>query len=628
MPQLTGLRSKVVCLLFQTVFFAGASVVRVETAETTPVARGYEKLSGRVYFAVDPDDPRNRDIVDISLAPKNAAGLVEFAADFELLRPTDPAKSNRTLLFEVVNRGKKGMLQMFNRSGANDLGDGLLMEQGYTLLWLGWQHDVPQTPGLMRLHAPTARNVKGLVRAEYTPSTRVDRFSLGDSDHLPYKPSDLKNVSVTVREDIHAQRRPLPPDAWHIEDGTRVRLHSPAFPGHVYEVVYEAADPVVAGLGLAGMRDVVSHLRKTAGLEHTIGFGVSQSAMALRAFLYEGFNQDEQGDRVFDGIFGHVAGARRSTFQRFTQPSRTAGPRRNASLSTTEQPPYTDTELLARTRALKVEPKIFWTNSTYEYWGSGASLLHTTFDGLKDVPLGKNTRMYVFGGGQHGPAAFPPKDSGGVNLPNFNDYRWSIRALLQPLREWVVSDKEPPTSVYPTLASGTLTPVDKYKFSAVQLPSEIHTPALADFGPEFSKKGIIAYEPPRVVRILQPLVPQADADGNDLGVVRMPEVTCAIAAYTGWNLRTEKIGAPGRLLANTGSYVPFDLAKVQRNFEGKTQYLSCVEAAAKSLADQRFLLKQDVPSLINAASRHWSWRVETDNELQSKVTNAKGAIRR
>jgi hypothetical protein len=390
-----------------------------------------------------------------------------------------------------------------------------------------------------------------------------------------------------------------------------VKLATPALPGHIYEVVYESTDPAIAGLGLAGIRDLVSHLRREEHLEHAIAFGVSQSAMVLRAFLYEGFNQDEKGAKVFDGVFSHVAGARRSTFQRFVQPSRTAGPLRNASLSTTEQPPYPYNELLAHHRVPNAEPKIFCTNSSYEYWGSGASLLHTSADGSKDLEIPKSMRMYVFSGGQHGPAAFPPRNAGGDNLPNFNDYRWSIRALLGSLREWIVSGTEPPASVYPTLAAGTLVPPEKYAFRAVPTPKEIHAPHQLDFGSDYKDKGIVAKEPPNVMRPFRTLVPQADADGNDLGGVRMPEVECAIGAFTGWNLRSESIGAAGTLLGNTGSYLPFELKKIQGKFQGPEQYKACVAKAATSLVKRKFLLQRDVPKLVDAAERHWSWRMDT-----------------
>jgi hypothetical protein len=597
--------------------WAGAAVVKVDVSETSAAPYGYERLKGTVSFAIDPRHPGNRGITDVQLAPRNLEGLVEFSADVCILRPRDPAKSNGILLFEVVNRGKKGLLPMFNRgSGSVDpitpdhFGDGLLMEEGYTLVWLGWQHDVPSSPELMRLHAPVAKGVTGWVRSEYTPNTVVSTIPLGDANHIPYKPVDPRQAKVSVRDRIDGPRTLLSRDAWRIENGHVVRLAVPATPGKLYEVIYESKDPIIAGLALAGIRDWISHLKRKEGFEHAIGFGVSQSAMVLRAFLYEGFNQDEHGARVFDGVFAHVAGARRSTFQRFVQPSRTAGPLRNASFSTTEQAPFHDEELLARARAAKVVPKIFYTNSTYEYWGSGASLLHTSTDGSQDRDLPESTRLYVFAGGQHGPASFPPKPSGGYNLPNFNDYRWSVRALLRSMRNWVVSGAEPPASVYPALRAGTLTPLDGYKLRSVKLPAEIHTPRLLDFGRDYERKGVITKEPPTVVRAYTTLVPQADNQGNDLGAVRMPEVDCPIAAYTGWNLRHESLGAAGYLLGNVGSYLPFSRKEIHNKFLSQGRYLSCVEGAALSLAGRGFLLQRDIPSLTDAASRHWLWRME------------------
>lgn len=569
---------------------------------------------------MDPNHTRNREIPDIGHAPRNSSGLVEFSADLHILQPSDPTKGNGTILFEVVNRGKKGMLPMFNRAVSSSdptttahFGDGMLLQDGYTLVWLGWQHDVPESPDLMRLKAPVAAGIKGLVRAEYAPVKQVSVFPLGDAGHVPYRPVNSERAVVTVREEIYGARKRLTSSDWSFDNETAVRLSSPAVPGRLYEVVYEASDPVIAGLGLAAIRDFISHLKGQRGIERAIGFGISQSAMVLRAFLYEGFNQNEKGARVFDAIFAHVAGARRSTFQRFTQPSRTAGPLRNASLSTTEQFPFADTDLLSRALAANVAPKIFYTNSSYEYWGSAASLLHTSEDGARDLELPPTTRMYVFAGGQHGPASFPPRDAGGLNLPNFNDYRWLMRALLKSLHAWVVSGTQPAPSVYPTLGSGTLVTPDAYRFRSHPLPKEIHTPHLLVFGPDYVKRGIITNEPPRVVRSYKTLVPQADADGNDLGGIRMPEVACAIAAYTGWNLRAERIGAPEYLLGNTGSYLPFKTADIEKRFSGEAAYRSCVDRGGAELARRGFLLPGDVARLTKAASQHWKWRMAQSN---------------
>jgi hypothetical protein len=606
----------------------------------------YEKLKGTVRFAVDPETPRNRGITDILLAPRNAKGLVEFSADFYMLRPKELSKGNGTLLFEVVNRGKKGMLSMFDRAkGANEpeapeeLGDGLLLDSGYTLVWLGWQHDVPPGSGIMRLHAPAIPGVKGLVRSEFTPDQPTRVIPLGDSGHVPYPVTG--KVSVSVRDEIYGARKSLPPGQWSVDSAGNLRLLQPAQPGRLYEVLYESSNPVVAGLALAGIRDLVSHLKRDH--QRAIGFGVSQSAMVLKALVYEGFNQDEAGNRVFDGIFAHVAGGRRSTFQRFVQPSRTAGPLRNASMSTTEQFPFSDVmqsdpatgvrdSLLRKAEAARVVPKIFYTNSTYEYWGSAASLLHTSVDGSHDVDLPSTTRMYVFAGGQHGPAAFPPRPGKGQNLANFNDYRWPLRALLAKLEAWVRTGDEPPASVYPSIAAGTLVPLSKYAFPAapaISVPTVIHTPHRLDFGGDYSRTGVALREPPRVLAAYTVLVPQADADGNDTGGLRMPEIDCGLGTFTGWNLRRAEIGNSRLLLGNTGSYLPFartaserrasgDPRKsVEERFATSAAFQSCVEQASAQLAARGFLLESDRASVARMAMRHWRWRIEEPSPVSS-----------
>src|SRR5205807_5486026 len=123
----------------------------------------YEKLSGRIFFAVDPALPANRIVTDLDKAPRTTAGKVEFSADFYLIKPKTIARGNGAVLYEVSNRGGKGMLGFFNHASgsldptnANDVGDGFLMRQGFTLLWVGWQFDVPQRQGLVRVYPPTA----------------------------------------------------------------------------------------------------------------------------------------------------------------------------------------------------------------------------------------------------------------------------------------------------------------------------------------------------------------------------------------------------------------------------------------------------------------------------------------
>ncbi|MCX6602992.1 MAG: alpha/beta hydrolase domain-containing protein [Acidobacteria bacterium] len=604
---------------------APAAMVRMEITSQQDVLGGasfgssgpYELVRARAYFAVDPKSPANSRITDIAFAPRNAAGLVEFSADVVMLRPKDPRSGNGTLLLESPNRGGMGMLALYNRASGSQypvkeehFGDGYLLREGYTLAWVGWQHDVPKREGLLRAYLPVAQGVTGLVRGEFTFAKAADRIPLGDSEHLAYPVADPSRISLTVRDSVHGVRKPVPSAAWHL-DGDAILLKQLATPGQTYEFIYPGAQPAVAGLGMAATRDFVSSYKREGRVRFALGLGTSQSAMFLKALLYEGFNADEQGKSVFDGLQPHVAGGRRATFERFTQPSRTSGPYRNASFSTTDQFPYSDTEaaepvtgrrdsLLSRARAANVIPKIVYTNSSYEYYGSSAALLHTTLDGKHDLPLPTTTRLYLLTGGQHGPAAFPPKRGPGQNLPNWNDYKWALRATLQNLRAWVVDGIPPPPSRYPSLASGTL---KKGK------PAAYRTQYL-DFGPDYLSKSIVTHQPPKPGPDYEVLVPTQGPDGNETSGLRMPWVAEPLGQFTGWNLRSPSIGAPGELLGQTGSFLPYPPARVKAHYDSRANYTSRVQAAAEQLANDRLLLRADLPAIVRFSERVWDWIAE------------------
>ena len=605
-----------------------AALLRIDVTDRHDVLAGqsfgatgaYELIRGRAYFAVDPALPQNSRITDIGFVPKKRNSTVEFSADVVILRPKDARRGNGTLLVEAPNRGAMGMLSMYNRGNASTnpaeaahFGDGFLMSEGYTMAWVGWQHDVPERPGMLRAYLPAAAGVEGLVRGEVTPSTPLQRLSLGDAGHLPYKVSQPKTLLLTVRDGIGGKRSPVPAAEWHLE-GADIVLAKPATPGYTYEFVYPCKDPAVAGLGLAALRDFVSELKYGAPgiaggkFQRALGVGTSQSAMALKALLYEGFNADERGRIVFDGLQPHVAGGRRSTFERFTQPSRTSGPFRNSSLSTTDQFPFSDAEdtepltgrkdsILTRARAAGVVPKIIYTNSSYEYWGSAGSLVHASLDGKRDLELPETTRLYLLSGGQHGPAAFPPQLGGGKNLPNWNDYKWALRAILRDLQLWVEKGTKPPPSRYPKLSDGTLSKGE---------PAAYRTQSL-DFGTEYLAKGIISHQPPHPRADYVVLVPKPDSDGNDIAGLKMPWVAVPLGAFTGWNLRAAAIGAEGELLANTGSYLPFSAQRIRKQFPDRADYLRQIEGAGRLLVNERFLLEGDMPKIIRIASSIWDW---------------------
>jgi hypothetical protein len=658
-----ALRTVIALLLAATPAYA--DIVRIEVASRADVLAGkafgasgaYETLAGKIYFAVDPRNRVNQIITDIDKAPRNAAGLVEFSSDFYLIKPKDPARGNGTLLYEVSNRGGKGMVGFFNFAQgspapqtAEQFGDGFLLERGFTLLWLGWQFDVPQRDGLVRVFAPIAReadgtSIRGLVRSDFVVTETSKQASLADRNHVPYKLADANDPAVvmTVRDSREGARRVIPRDQWQFtEDGGGVRMAAGFEPKKIYEVVYPSQDPPVVGVGPAAIRDTVSRMKYGAAPElglpagavrRAIAFGISQSGRFLRTFLYYGFNEDEANRKVFDGVMPHVAGAGRGSFNhRFAQPSRDAHPYINF-LYPTDIFPFTDAPqrdpetgvtdgLLSHALRPDMQPRIFYSNSSYEYWGRAASLYHTSLDGRTDVELPANVRGYLLSAGQHGVAGFPPSRSIGQQMNNPLDYRWAMRALLLSMNRWITDGAEPPASALPRVDKGTLVAPAKLAFPRIPAVNVATTPHLAyraDYGPQFISKGIVSKEPPAVGSAYAILVPQVDADGNELAGIRMPELSVPLATYTGWNLFNERSGPPQVVSSMQGSFIPFARGKadreratdprrsVEERYQGIDDYLARITKAANGLVSQGYLLKEDVPRIVDQARRRWDY---------------------
>jgi hypothetical protein len=620
---------------------ASARLVSIDVAQRTQIpGTNYERIEGKARFAVDPNASANQIISDIHLAPANQAGKVEFSADLCMLKPRNPARGNHAVIFEVSNRGGKGMLAMFDRATAPaDLGDKLLLDKGYTIVWLGWEWDVPQKPELLRLEAPFASDhgkpVTGLVRAQFIPSERTNVMKLGDRAQTPYPV--LEPGSLTVKDTPTGDPRPVARTNWTVRDGTALVMEGGFEPGKIYDFVYTAKDPVLVGLGPAGIRDLISYLKGSPdyGIRYAYGFGVSQSGRFLRKFVYDGFNADESGNKVFDGLLVHVAGAGLGSFNhRFAQPSRDAHPFMNVLYPTDIFPftdlPETDPEtgvtdsILAKAQKSRTVPKIFYTDSSYEYWGRCASLIHTTPDGAHDAGLADTTRIYIFSGGQHGPAARPVRNNT-LNASNPNDYRWALRALLVAMDNWVRDGVAPPASVYPHVADGTLVLPDGVHFPSVAGEHVPATPARAyrlDFGPEFRTARIVTIEPPRVGDAFPIRVPQADADGIDLGGIRMPAVAVPVATYTGWNFRDASIGSPDQIFEMVGSFIPFPKSPADAaaahdprrplsgRYSDRAAYEAALRTSARKLVADGFLLQGDVDSVVAQAAKTWDYAAE------------------
>ena len=269
-------------------------------------------------------------------------------------------------------------------------------------------------------HDPAGKTIRGLVRSDFTPAQKLEdmplgHFLLGPTGGKGYPVDDPNSVNniLTVRETPEGQRQTIARNRWSfahtvddhlVTDPHYIRLEGGFQPGKIYEVVYEAKDPAVAGLGLASVRDFLSYLKydpkSTAPVHRVYAVGISQSGRFLRHFLYQDFNADEQGRQVMDGVIAHVAGAGRGSFNhRFAQPSRDAQPLSSIFFPTDLFPftdlPETDPEsgetagLFDAPNKSHNTPKIFFTNTSYEYWGRSASLIHTSPDGLHDANSGE-----------------------------------------------------------------------------------------------------------------------------------------------------------------------------------------------------------------------------------------------
>jgi hypothetical protein len=640
------------CLLVQAAS-ASAEVTNVTIASRTVVADGqpfgtigpYERLVGRIEFAIDPADPHNRVIVDLEHAPRGADGRVRFSSDLHVLRPVDPSKGNGVLLFDVANRGRRTLLGRFNRARPSpdptadaDFGDGFLMKEGFTLVTVGWEVDVPAP--LLRLDAPRATLPAGVddrISVEFVYNERLTEALLIDDLGRPpviYPPVDPASATdvLTVRDKFWDEGTVIPRERWRFltsENGgsaspPKVQLDGGFEPGRFYRVTYRAAGALVAGAGLAAIRDAASAFRHRTDLpikgRAVYAYGISQTGRFLRQFLYDGFNADERDRRVFDALWIHIAGAARGSFN-----ERLATSSHGDAFKPTKFP-FTDDQqadadgtrggLQSRYRT-DLRPKVFYTNTPVEYWGGGraAALTHTSLDGKRDLALPDNVRMYVLTGTQHGEAPFPPPARGarnnGQQLLNPTAHSHVMRALLRAWHEWAANGTAPPASRYPRLADKTLVAARDIKFPAL--------PGVAD------PRGV---EPPgRIVKgkvtVLPHLVPQVDADGNDLGGIRTPEVAAPLATTTGWNFRDASVGNPGVIYQLIGSYIPFAPTKAARQANGDPRpsveeryrdmddYLRQIRDHARKLIEERYVLQEDLDDILSRAKNHWTYVTTT-----------------
>ncbi len=415
-------------------------------------------------------------------------------------------------------------------------------------------------------------------------------------------------------------------------------------PGHIYEFIYPAKNPLVLGLGFAVVRDWVSFLRydlkdstgrpnplvngKTAtGIRYSYGWGRSQSWRFLRDFVYHGFNEDESRRKVFDVIAPHVAGGGRMFLNyEFGRPVTSSQQHTNQLEPELFPHAYNilkDAQTGKRDGILKrpkTDPYVFHTQTSTEYWQKRGCLAHTDGKG-RDVTLPDKVRIYVIASAQHNsPFGSEPAKEDTQQLVNPLPAGDVLRALMVALDLWVTQKVPPPPSQYSTVNDGTLVRPDRKSTGFPTIPGVryqgLHNRQLfLDYGPQIYR-GRMDIHPPRQIGngAYTILVPKVDRDGNDVAGIRLPAVQVPIGTYTGWNLQSRRL-AEDELSGLLGSFIPFAKTKVERRkagdprlsveerFKNQADYVRQVSRAARILVDERLLLPEDADRIIAEANK-------------------------
>jgi len=600
----------------------------------------YERLMGYAVGAVDPADEHNAGIVNIDKAPCNEEGQVEYKSEICILRPIDPAKANGWLFYEVLNRGSKRAVcrvntaPAVNHSETEDVaGNGFLMEQGYTLLWSGWQDDVKIGNDRMRAYYPVALDGECALVGRVLDETIDDTNAATFTKELIYPAAalDINDADLTVRVHERDERQRPAGLSWHYRDEYHIEITRPNDPvfdaGAIFEFIYTAKDPKVTGLAFALHRDIADFLR--SGEPDAVGnvnplnssppqrlmlFGISQSGRFVRDFLYQGFNEGPDGEQVFDAVVPVIAGSRKTQINMaFAQPGRYQRQHEDHNYPG-DQFPFAYSELtdpisgktdnlLAKCRATNTTPKIMHFDTETEIWSARASLVATDCEG-KDILQPDDVRIYLASGIPHG-WAVPPNGTA-MQLPdNELCYGALIRPLLVALKDWVEHGVDPPPSCFPSVSDGTLV-----------RPMLAGYPELPGFAFEGTINELTLMDhstiPPQEGTAYPVLVSTVDGDGNATAGLRHPVLQVPHATLLGWNLRAEGY-AKGDLYSSIGGKVPLAKSKAERLAKGdprasiEERYASNADYVAKlrqvcdTMVTDRLLLSGDGDRIVAAA---------------------------
>jgi Alpha/beta hydrolase domain len=587
----------------------------------------YETLAGRAFGELDPNDPHNVVITDIRLAPRNAAGKVEYVATFYLVKPVDMSASSHLLWQDVPNRGGRITLAAAERS-YGDVG-----------LSSGWQGDGSGStkPGSNNDYVvvPVARNadgsaITGLVLGRILNASGINsRPLMVHSNPVPYKPADLDTARATLTthasesvDGVIGATATIASSDWAwascsaekpfpgTPDPTRICLKHGFDPKLLYQVVFTAQDPYVLGIGFAAFRDMASFFRNAVQddegtpnpvarqISWVVGRGVSQSGNFVRALLQLGFTQDEDNRKVYDGAWPIIAGRRIALNSRFAMPDGVLKLYEPGSEGPQWWADWPDpvrglpkSGILDRCTASNTCPKIFEHFGAAEVWGLKLTPEWVGTAGDADIPLPGNVRRYYIAGTQHGggrggfsvePAPAPSCPSVGFGEGTFAanpmPHTETVSALRFHFRNWVMQDTPPPPSRWPTLADHTLVDATKEAMGFPTIPgvppaapTGLINPVLDyDWGPGFNSidaSGVPSLLPPKIKHVVRMKAPRVDVDGNELGGVPVVLSDAPLGTYLGWNITAAGFHKD-QICNYAGGMIPFARTRAERLASG------------------------------------------------------------
>jgi hypothetical protein len=591
--------------------------------EAFGTAGQYETIVGRAFGELDPAAKHNSIIQDIDLAPRNARGMVEYMATFQIVKPIDMSKSSRLMWHDVPNRGGRLTINPLERV-TGDIG-----------LSSGWQGDATgataPTANNDYVVVPIARNKDGsplvgkVMGRILNVAGKNSQPMIVHSNPVPYKPSTLDTTKATLTtvasETIDGKvgaTKTVPSSDWAwakcsdqapfpgTPDPTQVCLKDGYDPNLLYQVVFPVQDPPVLGIGFAAFRDVGAFFKyatqddsgtpnPVAGnVQWSITRGVSQSGNYIRASLHLGFNQTEDGKMLHDGAWPIIAGRRASLNARFAMPDGVLKLYEPGSEGPQWWGPWPDkvrglpaAGILDRCTSSNTCPKIIEHFGAAEVWGLKLTPEWVGTAADADIPIPANVRRYYIPSTQHGggpggfnvtPAAAPACPSvgygAGTLAANPVPHAETVNALRQHFRNWVMKGTAPPDNRYPTIGNGML--VDSTK-EAMGFPTLPGLPATAptglinpmldyDFGPDFNYvdgMGVVTNVPPGVKQVIKMMAPKVDADGNELGGVPVVLRDAPLGTYLGWNITAAGFNK-GKICNYAGGMIPFAKTRAER----------------------------------------------------------------